>query len=269
MRRTVLTSFAAAKSAVDVESLAHAIEVRSVKLGMDASEISLTATLARQLPMQVEQAMVAASDVELGELALEGGYLFNPAALHVKAWLKEHTARRIKEIDKTTKAAILSVVRDAIRTGRHPYDAEVPIRSALEMAETVKGDFVGLTSRQSAALRRRGATWTAQGIPKTQVDKRMARAATKMLKQRAESIARTETMTALNRGRYETRLQLIADGILPKNQTHTWRTATDERVCPQCGPLNSESVVVGKQFTGGVVAPPIHIQCRCVVTLDR
>lgn len=37
-----------------------------------------------------------------------------------------------------------------------------------------------------------------------------------------------------------------------------WRTASDERVCPECGPINW---LVWKQGEGPY--PPLHVNCRC------
>lgn len=38
-----------------------------------------------------------------------------------------------------------------------------------------------------------------------------------------------------------------------------WRTASDERVCPECGPL---AWYVWQEGSGPY--PPLHINCRCV-----
>ena len=38
-----------------------------------------------------------------------------------------------------------------------------------------------------------------------------------------------------------------------------WDTSADERVCPECGPLNG---VVWEEGDG--VAPPLHVNCRCL-----
>lgn len=38
-----------------------------------------------------------------------------------------------------------------------------------------------------------------------------------------------------------------------------WRTAADERVCPECGPLDG---MVWEEGAGGPY-PPLHVNCRC------
>lgn len=37
-----------------------------------------------------------------------------------------------------------------------------------------------------------------------------------------------------------------------------WRTAEDERVCPECGPLDGHAWPVGDG-----PSPPLHDRCRC------
>jgi hypothetical protein len=38
-----------------------------------------------------------------------------------------------------------------------------------------------------------------------------------------------------------------------------WRTAEDERVCPECGPLDGQAWPSGEG-----PEPPLHNHCRCV-----
>ena len=49
-----------------------------------------------------------------------------------------------------------------------------------------------------------------------------------------------------------------------------WITAKDERVCPVCGPLHGQKVLVNEQFKtaqGDFWSPGLHPNCRCVVRL--
>lgn len=78
-------------------------------------------------------------------------------------------------------------------------------------------------------------------------------AATDVGRQRAEVIARTETLYAYNavaKDRYR------RNGI----EFVEWLTATDDRVCEQCGPLDGTRYEIAD-------APecPLHPQCRCTL----
>ena len=56
---------------------------------------------------------------------------------------------------------------------------------------------------------------------------------------------------------------------------YRWNTANDERVCPECGPMNGKVASMGGEFhawnevanTGITTkSPPAHVNCRCYLT---
>ena len=71
------------------------------------------------------------------------------------------------------------------------------------------------------------------------------------VQQRAELIARSETMRAYNQGalKFEQRI-----GV----KRLTWLTAGDERTCPECGPLDGREFALEK-----LPGQPLHPACRC------
>jgi hypothetical protein len=59
-------------------------------------------------------------------------------------------------------------------------------------------------------------------------------------------------------------------GRLTERAQKIWITAHDERVCPVCGPLHGQKVLVNEQFKtkeGDFWSPGVHPNCRCVVRL--
>jgi SPP1 gp7 family putative phage head morphogenesis protein len=70
---------------------------------------------------------------------------------------------------------------------------------------------------------------------------------------RAEAIASTEITRSYAQAKL---LALQRGGVI---QFVGWRTATDERVCPRCGPMNGQTAPVEIGFDG----PPLHPRCRC------
>ena len=59
-------------------------------------------------------------------------------------------------------------------------------------------------------------------------------------------------------------------GRLNERAQKIWITAKDERVCPVCGPLHGQKVLVSEQFKtpeGDFWSPGVHPNCRCVVRL--
>jgi len=72
---------------------------------------------------------------------------------------------------------------------------------------------------------------------------------------RAERIAATELTRAFAEGNT---IAYRESGVVEKIE---WRTARDERVCPQCGPLHGQATELGQTFDGHY--PPRHVGCRC------
>lgn len=117
---------------------------------------------------------------------------------------------------------------------------------------------------------------TGKALTPAQVDKMVDGYARKYRKYRAETIARTESMRALNIGVQEGWRQAVQDGkIVEALVRRTWKVASDERLCEVCSPvpkLNPKGVGLGQPFTtpkGPVMLPPLHPSCRCHVFIRQ
>lgn len=175
---------------------------------------------------------------------------------NVQKWLKEHTSELVKGISKTSRAALKRTLQEGIARGRHP----------ARMARDLKR-VLGLTERQGAALSKYWGALEKQGVPLDKIERRVQRYADRQLKYRAQTIARTESMTAVNRGRLQLWDQLVEDGALAETTAQEWLTSDDERVCPICAPLDGTKAKLGETFEGGFEAPPAHPNCRCTTVL--
>jgi hypothetical protein len=89
------------------------------------------------------------------------------------------------------------------------------------------------------------------------------KSAAKSLRARAEGIARTELMSASNAGRFTGFSSTIATGLDSKESRKEWITGGDP--CPICDPLEGEIALWDAQFSVGLLMPPVHPNCRCVV----
>ena len=114
-----------------------------------------------------------------------------------------------------------------------------------------------------------------EGIPKLR--RRVQSAFGGMKANRAETIARTEVLTASNQAQVDAWKQ---SKVVTRK---IWYTALDERVCPYCNGMHGKTVDVdvkffnkGDQFLGEakrpmkldyreIDAPPLHARCRCTV----
>ena len=86
---------------------------------------------------------------------------------------------------------------------------------------------------------------------------------TDMTKYRSELIARTETANALSTSSLDAMEDMGIDG-------KEWVTAGDDRVSDECSGNEAEGVIpVDQSFSGGVMAPPQHPDCRCTIAPSR
>lgn len=81
--------------------------------------------------------------------------------------------------------------------------------------------------------------------------------------ERAELIARTESMTAVNAGTREAWHQAVDDGLLPPTARRQWIATLDEGVCPLCEALDGRETDMEGEYEPGVEGPPLHPRCRC------
>ena len=82
-------------------------------------------------------------------------------------------------------------------------------------------------------------------------------------KDRAELIARTETMMAANEGQRQAWQQAITKGLLSDRARRVWISTEDQRICPQCEALDGQKADMDGEYPGGVSGPPVHPNCRC------
>lgn len=79
---------------------------------------------------------------------------------------------------------------------------------------------------------------------------------------RADVIARTETMAAANEGQRDAWDQAVEDGLLPEDARRVWIATSD--ACPICEELDGqETTLDGEYPDDGGDGPPAHPNCRC------
>lgn len=140
---------------------------------------------------------------------------------------------------------------------------------AISTAARRLRDVVGLTARMEMSLHRYVADARARGVSAARAEVLGDRYRAKLLKTRAETIARTESVKALNLGRVEAWKQARDQGLLSREAQKKWTVTWDDRLCPVCAPMAGETVPLDGVFDGGVDGPPRHPRCRCALTLIR
>ncbi len=225
-----------------VQNALFAIPERTRSLRADAFHAE-----AGQLPARLQA--LATVQASLGVVAAQ-----QPDVL---AALDRQDLRRIRGISQGTEQAIRNHLRRGLEQGLNPKDTARHLRAVI-----------GLTPQQEAAVAARRTRLAAQGRDPAQVERMVTRYADRQRRVRAEAIARTETIAALEGGKQLQRERLVREGTLDPGQwVQEWQTAADERVCPVCGPLDGETAPIGGTFPGGYAGPPAHPRCRCASLL--
>lgn len=183
------------------------------------------------------------------------GFSFDDEAKAAQKAADRIAARLITEITKETEAAIRTLIVTVIREGVPPYDA----------AKLVK-QMVGLTSAQGQALLSFRKQLIDSGLAIVKVDDQVEKYSDKLLVSRAETIARSEIMDAINTGQEEAWKQAQAEGVLSDEATK--EIILSEDACPVCEAAAAGGPVpVGESFPDG--DPPIHPRCRCTIGIAK
>lgn len=82
-------------------------------------------------------------------------------------------------------------------------------------------------------------------------------------KDRAERIARHETMMAASEGQRQAWAQAVDEGELTGDERRVWITVGDDKVCPICEGLDGQEADLDGEYEGGYNGPPAHPLCRC------
>jgi len=257
VRRQFLQAVAALRETVTLDELIEAI-------GQGRIGVRLEAKLAR-LSTELRAAVATVNRIfdeaqRQTQRALDQQYrlqlrfdVVNPRALTAA----RQGARLVREVTETTRAGIQATITRSIREGIPPAEAARLIRPTI-----------GLTERQSMAVINYRFSLLEEGATADVVARAADRYAAKLLRQRSETIARTETIRAGREGRDETWRQARAEGLLPGNVQRRWVVTDDDRLCPACEPLGGVEVGLDEAFPhGGGDGPPLHPNCRCTTVL--
>jgi phage portal protein BeeE len=264
MRRRFLAAAEAARGRINLEALAAALESGSLPAAEAAAMLDGLEQGLGHLVNDLRAGFLAGGGV--GHAVLEAAGvsmsldLLNPRAV---AWARTVGAARVTEITAETRAAVRGLIERAFTEGR----------DARKTARAIR-DVVGLHSRQLNAVENFRARLEADGtLTDAVVERRTARYAEAQLRLRAQTIARTELMTASNQGQQSLWEAARAEGLLRAERTkRVWILTPDDRLCEEiCEPMEDQEVGLDEPFTTGageqIAAPPAHPSCRCAVGL--
>jgi len=149
----------------------------------------------------------------------------------VTEWAEKRVGERITLITESTRAAIRDGIAEGLRSGASMRQLETEIRSQ-----------VGMNRPQMHRWRKLKASGASKDA--------LVQFESKLLKERAEMIARTETSGAFAAGNIEA----YKDSGIAKKEL---QLASDP--CPQCSAISPKIYSIGDD----TVTLPIHPRCRC------
>ena len=231
---------------------------------------------------------------------------FGGRNLRAEAWLRERAATFVTRALEDQRVAIREALVAGMEAGVGPRALTVRLVGRVSrLSGKREGGILGLTSQQAGFVgSARGELASADPaalrhyLTRTRRDKRFDRSITKAINEgvavdpkiaaraiaayerrllalRAETVARTEAMTALHAAQLEALEQAVDDGALQANQVRrVWRSAGDRRVRHTHQAMNGDSVGLREVFTspsgaalrfpGDPLAPVGEVvNCRC------
>lgn len=179
----------------------------------------------------------------------------------------KHGAQLVTQVSAETRKAIADLTRRAFAEG-------IPADQIGRMIRPL----IGLTSRQTQAVMNARAGWEAAGLTGDALEQRASKYANKLLRQRAEMIARTESIRAANAGQLEAWDEAVTEGLLqPERTKRVWSSAGEGKslsgigTCDICMNLTGKEAPLDKPFEssdiGLIMHPPAHPNCRCSTNL--
>lgn len=246
------------QDAIDLERLAAAIEVGSLNAAEAALELQRFPETFGDLALDLRAGFLAGSSFAIRELATSSiGIAFNV----INPYAMQYVAQRLPEIVAPFTTNAREIIRDATMRALNGE------QTAMQAARNIR-DSIGLYPTQVSAVENFRARLEAEGVNAADVARRVARYTTAQLRYRAEMIARTEIMTAANRGQRAAWRVAVEQGLIrPAEYLRRWLVTLDERLCPQCEPYADKTVDFEAEFLEG--DPPLHPHCRCVIELVR
>jgi hypothetical protein len=181
----------------------------------------------------------------------------NPRGLQ---WAQQHAAELVTTLD--IRPGVKVQIERMVESGM----------SARETAKAIRGvRGFGLTDRQALAVENYRAALETANVAPGRVERQHARYYERMLDYRAMTIARTESMFAVNGGYHETLLQAVDEGLLDAQTTvRVWETAgQDGAICDECWDAQGTEAGIGEAFPNGAMFPPLHAKCRCTVVTEQ
>ena len=227
-------------------------------------KIDYSKFVTEKLAPQWEKAMLEAAE----ELKQQYPYfLYNPQNALAQEFIRQRGAFFVKNIIQEQEKALQAATLHALNLN-NAMTADDLSRLLRPMIGLTRPQAIANTNHYNAVYRSGLKAGAGEKAATKKARESTVRYAHRQERYRAITIARTELATAYNQGGYGATLDAQAQGYIGYCKK-TWLTADDERVCPECGGLDGESINMDAKFSNGVDLPPAHPNCRCGVIFEE
>jgi hypothetical protein len=257
IQRAFEQAIVARRESINLQALAQAIEGRDFNRAVEIAGI----TQADMFPFDQSlrdayvdggRTITAAAPAFAARVALDGN------APRAVAWARDHVGGLVTEIVEDQRNAIRQIITEQVNVGRNPRDAARAVRAEIgitsQQAGYVANARVQLETLDSGYFTRelrdkrfdglvRKAIAEGKPLSQTDIDRIAGRYSERLLKYRAETIARTESITALRAGRQEGIQQAIEQGAIRADSVvKVWDATLDSRTRPDHVAANGQEV---------------------------
>ena len=260
VKREFLEAIEEVQDSIALNELAKAIEEGDLTRALekiDWGKLTLFAQTFKDTFAEIIKEAGEYAAKNLKKLGIEMKFdLLNPKTID---FINAHTGELIKQITDEQRKIVRDIIRTAFEEGGHPR----------KVAKQIK-EVIGLTERQANAVNRLRQSMLEQGISISKVEEAVSKYADRLRRYRAETIARTETLTATNKGQRLAWEQAVDQGYLdPAKYEREWVVTPDDLLCDQCAEMQGMRAPIGGVYPNGVEGPPLHPNCRCTEILVR
>jgi hypothetical protein len=250
VREAFLTAIAEARSFAKIKALTDAVVTGDPVLILRAAGLreGMYSTTSESIRAAYMEGGTMTMATELSKTVAMSFDITNPRA---EAWLRSNSAKLVVDLKATQEKAIQVILRDGMALGNNPRTTALDIAGRIAKTGRRSGGVLGLTEHQANIVTNmrndlRTLDWQSyksrklrdrrfdsvvrksmkagKPLPAKVQNKIVDRYSDRWLKHRADTIARTETLKALNASADEALNQVVEEGLAPRHAvTRIWR----------------------------------------------
>ena len=260
LRDAFLAAVRDAKNKMTLSLVEEALRQLNPAAAIRAASGGLEFEKMRETLADIVEASGVRSTQALTRMTGENIASFNMSNPYAANYARSEVGRMISGITDTTLQGIRRLIEAGIEEG---IDVRTTARSIRSM--------IGLTEQQTNWVMNYEYDLLQRGS--VSIDEKVERYANKLIRNRAQTIARTESLDAMNAGQQAAWRAAVDQDMLPKDVEQIWIVSDDERLCEICAPMEDQTAPMGGYFQTGdgrqVRRPPEpHPRCRCTVALN-